>query len=141
MHSTTGVECITKDVSSRVPPSSFHTIRLSCVPQSGGQLVIRGCRVKVAGCTERDFIIPIATNSTVPALSPALQQRVKPGKNSLEPQTLFNQVNQRDQESEAFLLAEVVPAQPTLHLRNTNLKHESLVLYDGQRYLSFRVRS
>ena len=132
--SISGVPCQVNTLSSVIPSSSFHTIRLSCTPLGTGDLRIRGCRIRIFGCAEREFVVPLGDSSSVVSYPQAVQtsktrikQRVQ-AQEGVEPSS-----STAGETGEHYLTCEVVESQPNLRLRHSNLKHDSLVLYDGQR--------
>jgi hypothetical protein len=55
--STEGVPFTPNMISTTIPANTSVTLQLSGVPTRAGQLVVRGCKIKVMFCTEQEFCV------------------------------------------------------------------------------------
>ncbi|SCV69753.1 BQ2448_1147 [Microbotryum intermedium] len=142
MHlSTTGVDFVCDSLSTIVPAGSFHTLRLSGTPQSPGRLTIRGCHIRLAGCTSREFLLPVWNDQEEEkrqkvALLDTARERIKT--TGLTAFVASRQATRGLPEQSAmdqefrFLECTVVREMPLLCVRSTSLTHGALMLYDGE---------
>ncbi|GAA5872900.1 hypothetical protein JCM8547_003260 [Rhodosporidiobolus lusitaniae] len=140
--STSGVPFACDPLSTVIPPGSFHTIRLTGTPREPGTLVIRGCNIRLAGCTNREFILPVwdaaeEAKQQKAAVLDLARERIKAS--GLEAAQLSRTGGSTMVSSEnplqggaKFLECVVVPEQPLLWMRSTSLTHGALMLYDGE---------
>ncbi|SCZ89502.1 BZ3500_MvSof-1268-A1-R1_Chr9g10432 [Microbotryum saponariae] len=142
--STTGVDFICDALSTIVPAGSFHTVRLSGTPQAPGRLTIRGCHILLAGCTSREFLLPVWNDQEEDkrqkvALLDTARERIKTTgltafvTNRQASQGAAEQSTTTTTEQEfRFLECTVVREMPLLCVRSTSLTHGALMLYDGE---------
>ncbi|GAA6003089.1 hypothetical protein JCM10207_001980 [Rhodosporidiobolus poonsookiae] len=139
--STSGVAFACDPLSTVIPPGSFHTVRLSGTPREPGTLVIRGCNIRLAGCTSREFILPVWDAAEEAKQHKALlldtsHERIKATGLDALPRAgrAISAVVSDDplDGSAKFLECTVVPELPLLWMRSTSLTHGALMLYDGE---------
>ncbi|GAA6044610.1 hypothetical protein JCM8097_006453 [Rhodosporidiobolus ruineniae] len=139
--STSGVPFACDPLATVLPPGSFHTIRLTGTPREPGTLVIRGCHIRLAGCTSREFILPVWDSADEAKQHKAVlldtsRERIKASGLDAVPSNKAG-VSSVDSDnaldaSSKFLECVVVPEQPLLWMRSTSLTHGALMLYDGE---------
>lgn len=122
-----------------LPPLGIQAVTLVCTPVEPGDLVLHGCKVRLAGCPERDFIVPANAgpkgDAVIRTLGLALleQSRVKHTNFAGWHETKKRILEAYTEEVEAtFLTCNVVPRQPMLQVRETNLAHGMAMLYEGE---------
>lgn len=111
-------------------------MRLRGTPLQAGLLSIRGCFIRLAGCTSREFLLPVWDDQEELKRAKAAsldtrRDRVK--------RSGFDAFERREEEREGekeeglrYLECAVVPEMPMLWMRSTSLTHGALMLYDGE---------
>ncbi|GAA5936717.1 TRAPPII-specific subunit TRS120 [Sporobolomyces koalae] len=133
--STSGVPFAADPLSTVVPPGSFHTVRLTGTPREPGTLFVRGCNIRLAGCTTREFLLPLWDEEEdgrrqKAALLDTSKERIKfSGLEAIPARPTASRDSATDNK---FLECIVVPIQPLLWMRTTSLTHGALMLYDGE---------
>ncbi|GAA5876487.1 hypothetical protein JCM16303_003552 [Sporobolomyces ruberrimus] len=133
--STSGVPFAADPLTTVVPPGSFHTVRLTGTPREPGTLSVRGCNIRLAGCTSREFVLPVwdeeeETRRQKAALLDTTKERIKSaGLDAIPPSPTSAADSGVDSK---FLECVVVPEQPLLWMRSTSLTHGAVMLYDGE---------
>ncbi|GAA5896374.1 hypothetical protein JCM6882_000998 [Rhodosporidiobolus microsporus] len=139
--STTGVPFACDPLSTVIPPGSFHTVRLTGTAREPGTLTIRGCNIRLAGCTVREFVLPIwdsaeEAKQQKAALLDTSRERIKAigldAASTSKRGVVSIASDKALEESAKFLECVVVPEQPLLWMRSTSLTHGALMLYDGE---------
>ncbi|GAA5826496.1 hypothetical protein JCM11251_002398 [Rhodosporidiobolus azoricus] len=139
--STTGVPFACDPLSTVIPPGSFHTVRLTGTAREPGTLTVRGCNIRLAGCTVREFVLPMwdaaeEAKQQKAALLDTSRERIKATGLDAAPTSKHGVVSvATDKTIEAlvkFLECVIVPEQPLLWMRSTSLTHGALMLYDGE---------
>ena len=135
-----GVACLKfPPVSLSLPPFATQLVTLVCTPLEEGDLQIMGCRVRFAGCPEREFLLPANATARgeeiLRVFSTSIQEHGRAKHASFESwnetrQDLLNAYNQLDDST--FLTCKVIPKQPLLHLRELSLAHGIAMLYEGE---------
>lgn len=117
-----------------IPAGSFHTVRLSGTPRESGLLIIRGCNVRLAGCTIREFVLPVwndeeESKRQMDGILDTSRDRFK-----MSGLSAFGvkEVPAPSEKGLKFLECMVVPEMPMLWMRSTSLTHGALMLYDGE---------
>ncbi|GAA5969112.1 hypothetical protein JCM3765_002183 [Sporobolomyces pararoseus] len=133
--STSGVPFAADPLSTIVPPGSFHTVRLSGTPRQAGILLVRGCNIRLAGCSSREFVLPVwdeeeEIRRQKAALLDTSKERVK--SSGLDAISAPSTASSDPSKDSKFLECIVVPEQPLLWMRSTSLTHGALMLYDGE---------
>ncbi|KAL1919540.1 uncharacterized protein VTP21DRAFT_2233 [Calcarisporiella thermophila] len=127
--STSGAKFEAVPLSVLVPASSFMAVQLSGTPLEAGELDIRGCLVRVAGCTEQEFPLPSPTQTEV------LHNRgaTKIKKNGLDSLVSTGEppANRPSQELQPLKVS-VVPKQPLVKIASTSLLHGAIDLFEGE---------
>ncbi|KAM0753107.1 Trs120-domain-containing protein [Meredithblackwellia eburnea MCA 4105] len=133
--STSGVPFASDPLSTTVPPGSFHTIRLSGTPREAGLLTIRGCMIRLASCSDREFVLPVWSDAEEAkrqkaAILDTSRDRIKSvGLSAFGRST----TPKAHEDTFTYLECNIVPEMPTLWLRSTSLTHGALMLYDGEK--------
>ncbi|BGP16900.1 hypothetical protein JCM10213v2_004908 [Rhodosporidiobolus nylandii] len=139
--STSGVPFACDPLSTVIPPGSFHTIRLTGTPREPGTLLIRGCNIRLAGCSSREFVLPVWDSTEEAkqrraALLDMSRERVKASGLEAVPKKQVRTATVPSDGpldgSNKFLECTVVPELPLLWMRSTSLTHGALMLYDGE---------
>lgn len=124
-------------ISTVVPAGSFHTVRLAGTAREPGLLVIRGCHIRLAGCTEREFLLPVwndeeeAKRKKAAMLDTATDRIKKTGLDAFAAAS-GARIRTAEEPGLRFVECTVVPELPLLWVRSTSLTHGALVLYDGE---------
>ncbi|GAA6060047.1 hypothetical protein JCM10212_001044 [Sporobolomyces blumeae] len=133
--STSGVAFAADSLSTSIPPGTVHTLRLTGTCREPGTLVIRGCRIRLAGCPSREFVLPVwneeeqGVRKRASMLDPQ-KERIKAA--GLEAMSTAS-TTQIDPTADAkFLECVVVPTQPLVWMKETSLAHGALALFDGE---------
>ncbi|GAB7365384.1 hypothetical protein MBLNU230_g6462t1 [Neophaeotheca triangularis] len=109
-----------------LPPTCLKQVPITLIPTSIGEIKMSGCRVKISGCSAREFpIIRGAAGVRTPRLLKDLGQEARNDRQSSPPES-------------AVVKATVTASQPFLNLERTSLQHSSLMLLDGER-ASFEI--
>ncbi|BGO92090.1 hypothetical protein NBRC10512_000821 [Rhodotorula toruloides] len=139
--STSGVPFACDPLSTVIPAGSFHTVRLTGTPREPGTLVIRGCNIRLAGCSSREFLLPIfdaaeEAKQQKAVLLDTSHERIKAtGLDAVPSDGHAATAVPSDKplaEGAKFLECVVVPELPLLWMRPTSLTHGALMLYDGE---------
>lgn len=135
-YSTSGVPFAGEPLSTVVPPGSFHTVRLTGTPREAGLLVIRGCHIRLSGCTSREFLLPVwddqeeAKRQKTAMLDTSQDRRKAMGLRAFLRRS--GEGSGPSEENVKFMECTVVPELPMLWMRSTSLTHGALMLYDGE---------
>lgn len=139
--STSGVPFACDPLSTVIPAGSFHTVRLTGTPREPGTLVIRGCNIRLAECSSREFLLPIfdaaeEAKQQKAVLLETSHERIKAtGLDAVPSDGHAATAVPSDKplaEGAKFLECVVVPELPLLWMRSTSLTHGALMLYDGE---------
>ncbi|KAH8919350.1 hypothetical protein BT69DRAFT_498321 [Atractiella rhizophila] len=132
---TSGVSFSSEPISVTIPPASYHPVRISGTPLEAGELVIKGCDIKLVGCAPQQFILPVWNEED------EKKQKHSSGGMLKDPERIKAQGLRARRKEQAgkivedglnFVKCQVVSKQPYLTLRSTSLTHGSLMLYDGE---------
>lgn len=157
--STSGVAFDADPVQTAVPPGSYHTVRLTGTPLEAGNLIVRGCKLVLAGCVEREIAVPLmdeASEKVRMAKAAAIDDRrvrlkvygldARPAVAAHKRASLMKgaeavekQAKQAPPVAETFVECRVVPCQPNLRVEATSLLHGAMMLYNGERTV-LRIR-
>jgi hypothetical protein len=122
-----------------IPPLSVHTLTLTCIPRGAGTLEICGCRIRLNGCSERDFLIPSNSvargEEALKKVGPRLLQHSRLKCSSYNQWSETKEMLTREYataDDYTFLACTVTPRLPLLELQSVSLVHGSLMLYEGE---------
>jgi hypothetical protein len=137
LNSTSGVLFACDPLAAVIPPGSFHTVRLSGTPREAGLLVIRGCHIRLAGCTSREFLLPVWNDQEEAkrqkaAMLDTTRDRIKASGLGAFSRGATTGSEKGLEDGFKFLECSVVPKMPMLWMRSTSLTHGALMLYDGE---------
>lgn len=131
--------CVAHSVKTVVPAASVSTVRLSCLPTTSGTLTVQGCRIRLAGCEARYFLVPLETDGEHSGqqqerLNLAMQsERLKlPAYGRADRLPMVEMHREM-----TFLECAVVSPQPMLEVSVDGLINSSIVLLEGERYFVF----
>lgn len=133
--STAGVPFASEPLSTVVPPGSFHTVRIRGTPLEAGLLIVRGCYIRLAGCTSREFLLPVWDNEEEAKRQKATMLDTSRERTKASGLGAFGRETPGEsggEEGLKFLECTVVPEMPLLWMRSTSLTHGALMLYDGE---------
>ena len=136
--STSGVPFDCAPIATVVPAGSFHTIRLAGTPKAPGLLVVRGVHIRLAGCAEREFMLPVWNDEEEAkrrkaAMLDTEAERVKAsGLDAFAAASGARAGAGGEGGGAKFVECTVVPELPLLWIRSTSLTHGAIVLYDGE---------
>lgn len=132
--STSGVPFACDPLSTTIPPGTFHTVRLSGTPREAGLLVVRGCNIRLAGCTSREFVLPVWSDVEEAKRQKAAMLDTSRDRSKSAGLVAFARAGAPKPGEDGFVFLEctVVPEMPLLWMRSTSLTHGALMLYDGE---------
>jgi hypothetical protein len=126
-------------VSVTLPPLCTQAVTIICTPVEAGELVIKGCNIRIAGCPARDFLIPTNTASIGDELLRAMglllleESRSKHTDFNTWLDTKKQLLQGYNEETDfTFLTCKVVPKQPLLRLAELKPAHGFATLYEGE---------
>lgn len=128
-------------ISATLAPLSVQTLTLICIPLGDGDLVIKGCNIRLAGCAERACLLPLNAptrgEDILRAFAFDIMQQKKAKHATYERwcQTRKDLLEAYANEDDCtFLTCRVIPKQPLLVERGVSLTHGIAMLYEGERY-------
>lgn len=126
-----------------IPAGQTTTVRIVGTASSPGNLVVRGCRVRLTHCRRRDFLIPVpAADRAKARLLRNLHTRYdRPKSEHGGLHRPLEDDGRADERPERYLNCKVVAPTPLLRIVSTSLLQGGLMLYEGERYCSVTVQT
>ncbi|CAG8455040.1 13226_t:CDS:10 [Acaulospora morrowiae] len=142
--STEGVGFVPNPMVTVITANTSVTLRISGTPTEPGQLIVRGCKIKVHGCLEQEFCVYLPPNEEEikkKEREEEYSKRIK--KCGL---AVLNRSNDRRDLQSAdqtkaeqkeyvseFLKVTVIVDQPLVKIKSTSLMHGAAMLFEGER--------
>jgi hypothetical protein len=143
-HSTTGIKVECPPLALALVADSFVKIPLIAVAKESGTLIVSGIRVRLPDGQEEIIPIPCLRSSLGKTqLAPIVDKIAAKSKSaglesrpSVQRQLLNGERNQGQRNG---ISCQVIPSQPYMWIRSTNLNHGSLITMDGETSVSYRL--
>ncbi|ORX93503.1 Trs120-domain-containing protein [Basidiobolus meristosporus CBS 931.73] len=138
--STEGVPFNSISSAAVVPSGSSISLRLSGVPQASGELVLRGCFIRLFGCAEEEFLLHKNREKKnedkwkieLDHLKRVKQSGLDSTSYRAEKRLSFKRSSAKFTESK-FHIVSVIQEQPLLEVTSTNILNNSIMLFEGEK--------
>ncbi|RIB16973.1 TRAPP II complex [Gigaspora rosea] len=143
--SAEGVGFTPNPMSTAIPANTSVTLRVSGTPTEAGDLVVRGCKIKVHGCLEQEFCVylpPDADEIKKKEREDEYNKRIKKcGLAALDrinhedssQSRVQSNVEQKPDFVAEFLKVPVIVEQPLIKIKSTSLMHGAAMLFEGEK--------
>nr|CAG8537919.1 7314_t:CDS:10 [Entrophospora candida]CAG8549502.1 2812_t:CDS:10 [Entrophospora candida] len=121
--STDGVAFKPNPMSTTVTANTSVTLRVSGTPTEPGDLVVRGCKVKVHGCLEQEFCVYLPRNEEETRKKEREEEHKKSKASTVDGVDLLAD----------FLKVVVIMEQPLVKIKSTSLMHGAVMLFEGEK--------
>jgi hypothetical protein len=137
-NSTQGVNYTSQPIAFVLPPLSTHRVRVEGVAHEVGSLTVNGCNLRLGDGTE--YLIPLP-ESSVTVASSTKRDRKRTNKATrkligLDARPSQSVRGEIEDGADASVSCNILGEQPMLHIRQTSLNHGSVILHEGEQYVS-----
>ncbi|CAG8520418.1 10913_t:CDS:10, partial [Ambispora gerdemannii] len=136
--STNGINFKPNIMSTSIPANTSVTLRLSGTPKEAGELVIRGCKIKVYGCSEQEFCIKLylfeilSSGLAVIDHHRRVDSQCSTSSTATTTSTALTTPTQGEHDLD-FLKVEIISDQPLIKIKSTSLMHSAIMLFEGEK--------
>ncbi|KAK9764972.1 hypothetical protein K7432_007067 [Basidiobolus ranarum] len=138
--STEGISFNSIASASIIPSGSSISLKLSGIPQASGDLILRGCLIRLFGCAEEEFLLHKSRERKnedkwkieLDHLKRVKQSGLDSTSDRAEKRLSFKRTSAKFTESK-FHMIPVIQEQPLLEVTSTTILNNSIMLFEGER--------
>ncbi|CAI2177789.1 1503_t:CDS:10 [Funneliformis geosporum] len=134
--STDGIAFTPNSISTTILANTSITLRISGIPTEPGELIVRGCKIKVHGCLEQEFLFMTVIKRYLMSIGSFYSGLAALDSYHKKDTTISNEQDENSPIKKPFisefLKVSVINEQPLIKIKSTSLMHGAMMLFEGE---------